>query len=303
MARELRGILSAMCTPFGPDGRIDEPALGELTEGTIRAGVHGLIPCGSTGEFAALTTEERKRVAEVVVEQARGRVPVVPHVGSTSSATAVELARHAQSVGADGVMAVNPYYEPLAPEEVFGYFQSLSDAVDLPIMIYNLPSGTGTNLKPDLLARMGREIKNVKYVKDSSGDLSQVSELLYLHGSEITTFNGWDTITFSGLAIGTKGAVWGAANLMPAQCAELYNLVEAGRLPEARTLWERMWPVMHFLVTEGYVASVKAGAELIGFRVGSPRPPVRPLPAAKVEALKRRLNEAGALREATRVRG
>jgi 4-hydroxy-tetrahydrodipicolinate synthase len=304
MPRVLRGILSAMCTPFTSDGRqVDEGALRDLVDGTIAAGVHGLIPCGSTGEFATLTTEERKRVAEVVVDQARGRVPVAPHVGSTSTAVAVELARHAEQVGADAVMAVNPFYEPLSLDEVFGYFQDISDAVSIPIVVYNLPGATGMNLKPEFLARLAREITHVDYVKDSSGDLSQVSELLYRYGREVTVFNGWDTITFSGLALGSTGSVWGAVNVMPKHCADLFNLLQAGEAGEAQRLWERMWPVMQFLVTEGYVASVKAGAALIGFRVGPPRPPIRPLPAAKVDALKRLLVAAGVLREVSPARG
>ena len=144
MARDLRGVLSAMCTPFTADGgHVDEAALRDLSEGTIKAGVHGLIPCGSTGEFATLSPEERKRVTEVVLDQARGRVPVAPHVGSTSTAVAVDLARHAERAGADAVMAVNPYYEPLSPDELHGYFRDISDAVNIPIMIYNLPGGTG----------------------------------------------------------------------------------------------------------------------------------------------------------------
>lgn len=303
MARELRGILSAMCTPFTADGsRVDEDGLRDLVEGTIKAGVHGLIPCGSTGEFVALTTEERKRVTEIVAEQARGRVSVAPHVGSTSTAVAVDLARHAERAGADGVMAVNPYYEPMSLDEVYGYFKSLSDAVTIPIMVYNLPVATGMNLRPEFLARMAREIKNVKYVKDSSGDLSQVSELLYRYRQDVTVFNGWDTITFSGLALGSKGSVWGAANVMPGQCAELFNLIEAGRLADARALWERMWPVMQFLVTEGYVASVKAGATLIGFRVGGPRPPIRALSPQKTGELKSLLIKAGALKEVSPAR-
>ncbi|HEX9246224.1 MAG TPA: 4-hydroxy-tetrahydrodipicolinate synthase [bacterium] len=304
MARELRGILSAMCTPFTTDGgKIDEEALRDLVEGTVKAGVHGLVPCGSTGEFPALTTEERKRVTEIVTEQARGRVPVAPHVGSTSTAVAVELAKHAERVGADGVMAVNPFYEPMSLDEVYGYFKNLSDAVTIPIMIYNLPVATGMNLRPDFLARMAREIKNVKYVKDSSGDLSQVSELLYRYRQDVTVFNGWDTITFSGLALGSKGSVWGAVNVMPAECADLFNLIDSGHLGEARALWERMWPVMQFLVTEGYVASVKAGATLIGFRVGSPRPPIRALSPQKTGELKSLLIKAGALKEVTPLRG
>src|SRR6516162_2824143 len=297
MARDLRGVLSAMCTPFTADGdHVDEAALRDLSEGTIKAGVHGLIPCGSTGEFVTLSTEERKRVTEVVVDQARGRVPVVPHVGSTSTAVAVDLARHAERAGADAVMAVNPYYEPLSPDELHGYFKDISDAVNIPIMVYNLPGGTGQNLRPDFLARLAREIKNVKYVKDSSGDLSQVSELLYKFGKDITVFNGWDTITFSGLALGSKGSVWGAVNVMPKQCADLFNLIAADNIGEARSLWDTMWPVMQFLVTEGYVASVKAGANLIGFRVGRPRPPIRPLSAEKTKELGDLLVHAGALK-------
>ena len=234
MVRELRGILSAMCTPFTPDGsRIDEEALRDLVDGTIEAGVHGLVPCGSTGEFAALTTDERRRATAIVLEQARRRVPVVPHVGSTSTAVAVELAAHAERLGADGVMAVNPFYEPMSLDEVYGYFKTISDAVSIPIVVYNLPVATGMNLRPDFLARMAREIKNVRYVKDSTGDLSQVSELLYRYGQEVTVFNGWDTITFSGLALGSKGSVWGAVNVMPKQCADLFNLIESERLVDA----------------------------------------------------------------------
>ena len=304
MARELRGILSAMCTPFTTDGgKLDEEALRDLVEGTVKAGVHGLIPCGSTGEFAALSTDERKRATAIVLEQARGRVPVAPHVGSTSTAVAVDLATHAERVGADAVMAVNPFYEPMSLDEVYGYFKTLSDAINIPLMVYNLPAATGMNLRPDFLARMAREIKNVRYVKDSSGDLSQVSELLYKYGQDVTVFNGWDTITFSGLALGSKGSVWGAVNVMPKQCADLFNLIESERLVDARALWERMWPAMQFLVTEGYVASVKAGANLIGFRVGKPRPPIRPLSAQKTDELKGLLITAGAIKEVTSLRG
>jgi dihydrodipicolinate synthase/N-acetylneuraminate lyase len=142
---------------------------------------------------------------------------------------------------------------------------------------------------------LGRGIKNVKYAKDSSGDLSQVSELLYKYGSELTIFNGWDTITYSGLALGTKGSVWGAANVMPKQCAELFNLIDAGEMAEARLLWAKMWPVNQFLVTEGYTASVKGGANLIGFHVGDPRLPFRPLSPEKKAELRQLLVNAGAL--------
>lgn len=296
MPRELRGILSALATPFTADGaEINEDGLRELVDGSIEAGIHGLIPCGSTGEFFVLTRDERKRVAEIVMDQTRGRVPVVPHTGSCSTAEAIELSRHAENIGADGVMVVQPYYEAPSLDEIVGYYKDISDAISIPIMVYNNPAGTGVNPGAEFMGRIAREVPNVKYIKDSSGDLSQVSELLFKYGNEVTILNGWDTITYSGLALGTKGSVWGAANVMPRQCARLFNLVDAGELLEARALWDKMWPVNQFLVTEGYAASVKAGANLIGFHVGDPRPPYRPLSPAKKEELRQLLVNAGAI--------
>ncbi len=298
MARQLRGILSALSTPFTSDFKgIDEAGLRELVDGSIEAGIHGLIPCGSTGEFFVMTVAERKRVAEIVMDQAKGRVPVVPHTGSCSTAEAIELSKHAESIGAEGVMVVQPYYESPNADEIVGYYKDISDAVNIPIMVYNNPAGTGVNPGASLIIRIAREVPNVKYVKDSNGDLSQVSEILYTIGKEVTVLNGWDTITYSGLALGTKGSVWGAANVMPKQCADLFNLIDAGKLVEARELWDKMWPVNQFLVTEGYAASVKAGANLIGFHVGDPRPPYRPLSEEKKEELRHLLVSAGAIKK------
>jgi 4-hydroxy-tetrahydrodipicolinate synthase len=298
MARQLRGILSALSTPFTPGGaEIDEAGLRELVDGSITAGIHGLIPCGSTGEFFVLSRDERKRVAEIVMDEAKGRVPVVPHTGSCSTAEAIDLSRHAESIGADAVMVVQPYYEAPNLDEIVGYYKDISDAANIPIMVYNNPAGTGVNPGADFMGRIAREVPNVKYIKDSSGDLSQVSELLYKYGKEVTILNGWDTITFSGLALGMKGSVWGAANVMPKQAADLFNMVDAGEILEARTLWDKMWPVNQFLVTEGYAASVKAGANLIGFHVGDPRLPYRPLAPNKVEELRQLLINVGAIQK------
>jgi len=297
MVKQLRGILSALSTPFDANGHVNERALADLIEAELAAGIHGLIPNGSTGEFPALTTEERKRVAEITVETARGRVPVAVQTGHTSTAVAIELSEHAARIGADALMVVQPYYEPMSLDEVQGYFQEISDAADLPIMVYNIPSCTGMNLSVDFLAKLAREVKNVKYIKDSSGDLNQIQDLLTQYGDIVTSFNGWDTITFSGLALGSTGSVWGAANCMPRQCADLFNLCEARRWDEAKELWDKMFPVQKFLVTEGYVASVKAGANMLGFNVGDPRKPFRPLSDAKKQELLGLLAAAGALRE------
>lgn len=297
MARPLRGILSALSTPFTEDlTRIDEPALRELVDGTLEAGIHGLIPCGGTGEFGVLTIEERKQVAEIVMDQAAGRVPVVPHTGHTSTAAAIELSKHAESIGADAVMVMFPYGEPVSQEEVYTFYRDIADAIHIPIMVYNIPSVTGQNLSPAFMARMAREIDDVQYVKDSSGDLSQVQELIYEYGDVITAFNGWDTLTFAGLALGSKGSVWGAPNVCPRECAQLFDLIDAGKLNEARALWDRIWPVMQFLCSNSYNAAVKAGANLYGFRVGNPRRPTLPLSREKTEELRRLMVAAGILR-------
>lgn len=297
MPRELRGILSAVSTPFTDDlSKIEESALRELVDGTIEAGIHGLIPCGGTGEFVVLSTEERKQVAEIVMDQAKGRVPVVPHTGHTSTAVVVDLSKHAESIGADAVMVMFPYGEPVSLEEVYQFYKDVSDAIHIPIMVYNIPSCTGLNLPPDFIAKMAREIENVKYVKDSSGDLTQISTLLYEYGDVITAFNGWDTLTFSGLALGSKGSVWGAPNVCPKECAQLFDLIDAGKLNEAKALWDRLWPVMNFLCSNSYNAAVKAGANLYGFRAGKPRRPTLPISAEKTEELRQLMIAAGILR-------
>jgi 4-hydroxy-tetrahydrodipicolinate synthase len=296
MSRELRGILSAIVTPFTADGsKVDQAGLRNLVEANIQGGVHGIIPCGSTGEFPSLSTEERKRVTEIVVDQARGRVPVVPQTGSDSTTLTIDLSRHAEKVGAEAVMVLPPYSEPLGLDDVYGYYKDISNAISIPIMVYNYPYSTGVNLKPSFVARMAREIENVKYVKESSGDLAQVSELLYEYGDAITVFNGWGKILYPSLVLGCKGTAWGAVSPIPEQCANLFNLVQAGKFVEARDLWIRMWPVLRFFAAEGFNQSVKAAATLMGFQVGPPRPPLRPLSPEKTQELRGLLLKAGFL--------
>src|SRR5262249_31422112 len=156
MTAELHGVLTALATPFGSDGSIDTTLLRALVDRSIDAGVHGVVACGSTGEFAAMTTDERRLVVETGADHVSARGPVVPQTGATSTALAVELSRHAQDVGADVVMVVAPYYEPLTLAETLDYLRTVAAAVDLPVMLYNLPSATGVNLAPDTVAQLVR---------------------------------------------------------------------------------------------------------------------------------------------------
>ena len=302
MAIELRGVMSAMCTPFSADGgEVDEGALRDLVDGTIEAGVSGLVPGGSSGEFTSLGIEERRRVLEVVVEQAGKRVPVMAHAGSTSTRQAIDLARHAEGAGADMVLAVQPYYAPLSLDEVRRYFSEVAAASSLPLVAYNFPACTGLNLEPDYVASLAREIDTLAYVKDTTGDLAQVFQLLDEHSADVTVLNGWDSIALPALRLGDRAQILGSANVMPRRWVELFEAVEAGRVDDAAALWPPMLAVARFVIAEGFVASLKAGASLAGFTVGEPRAPFIPLTQAKKEELRGLMTEAGALAEAVSV--
>lgn len=274
----LGGVLSAVATPFTSDASaVDEPALRRLVEATLAGGVHGLVPCGSTGEFTALDGAERRRVAEVVIEQAAGRVPVLPHTGAMTTREAVALSRHAQAAGASGVMLVAPYYEPLALEEVRAYYEDVAAAIDIPIMVYNLPVATGLNLTPEWLADLSRDTGGkVRYVKDTSGDVAQAQRFARTLGGGFRTFVGWDTLLGPAFTVGVAGTVVGAANFIPRQIVEVWELIAAGEGTEAARAWARLVPIMEFLVSGGYNAAIKAGIELIGLAAGPTRAPVAP---------------------------
>jgi 4-hydroxy-tetrahydrodipicolinate synthase len=287
---ELHGLMSAMSTPMTEDGSaVDENILRELTERTINAGVHGLVPCGSTGEFAALTGDERRKVVEVVLDQTAGRVPVVPHVGAMSTNEAMTHAKHAEAAGASGLMVVAPYYEPLSLEETKKYFLDVAGAVGIPIMVYNLPAATGVDLEPADVAALARQADNIQYVKDTSGDFSQAAQLIHDYGDVIKTFVGWDTLYLAALVEGGAGSVNGAANFIAPQLVGIYNNVQAGKLIEAKATWDEIFPLMQFLVSGGYVAAVKAALRILGYPAGAARQPIGGLPAERRSELEQLL--------------
>lgn len=286
----LHGILCAMVTPMTADQEVDEAGTRRLVELLIEAGVHGLIPTGSTGEFPTLSLDERKRVTETVIQVARGRVPVIPHTAAMATRDVVELSRHAQHAGAQGLMIVPPYYEPLSEAEVRVHYAAIAAATDLPIMLYNIPSASGFNFRPEFVLALHAEMPAIRYVKDSTGDARVLQAMIGAFGDRISVFNGWDTLSLLGLVAGTAGCVWGAVNVMPRECVALYDLV-AGKhdLVGASELWARMMPANAFFEREGYVAAVKAGTMLAGRPAGPPRAPIQPLSPAKVEELRRLL--------------
>jgi 4-hydroxy-tetrahydrodipicolinate synthase len=289
---DLTGVLSAVVTPFTADSELDEPGLRELIERTIVAGVHGLVPCGSTGEFAAMSLDERRAVIEVVIDQARARVPVIAHVGAMTTRDAVQLARHAEASGAAAVMAVAPYYEPLTLAEIKHYYRAIADAVTVPVALYNLPAATGVNLTPDDVADLARSTENIRYIKDTTDNLSQAARLIHEYGDVVSTFVGWDTLFFASLVEGAPGSIVGSANFLTPQLRAIYDAVQADDIGTARAEWLRIYPVMQCLVSGGYVAAVRGALDILGHPVGPARAPVEDLdPArrAELESLLKRL--------------
>jgi 4-hydroxy-tetrahydrodipicolinate synthase len=286
MTNNLRGVLVALATPVTTESALDETALRALVDRTIEGGVHGVVACGSTGEFTALTTDERRRVVEVVVDQTAGRVPVVAQTGDTSAAKAIALTRHAQAAGVDVVMPVAPYYEALTLDETVHYLRRVADSVQIPVMVYNLPHATGVDLSPETIAGLAREVPNVRYVKNTSPDMAQAARLIHEYGDLVSTFVGWDTLILSALTSGSAGVLAGTANVIPAELVAVYDRVQEGDLDAARAAWARVYPLLDAALSTSYIAAVKTAMEAIGHSAGPVRDPLLPLSpadAARIE--------------------
>lgn len=291
---QLRGILAAVTTPFTSDGsEVDEAVLQRQVERLIDAGIHGLVPTGTTGEFTTLSPDEYRRVIEAYVQVTAGRVPVVAGIGSLSTAGAIDLARHAERVGADAVMLVPPFYDPLQFDALKSFLSDVASAISISIMYYNVPGATGIKLTTAEIAELG-DIDGVDYLKDTSGDAVALAELLAVRGDRIKAFNGWDTLTFFGVASGAEASVWGVAGIVPELAVQLWNTLAIDRdLGRARELWPPLWELSDFLESVNYVAGVKAALELTGNPVGPARLPIQPLPPAERERLAGILARAG----------
>jgi 4-hydroxy-tetrahydrodipicolinate synthase len=292
---KLSGVLSALITPFTPDGQVDTGTLREVVDRNIDGGVDGVVACGSTGEFTALTPDERRLVVETVVDQTAGRVPVVAQTGGQTAAEAMAHSRHAQDAGASVVMVVTPYYEALSMDETLRYLRRVAGSVDVPVMVYNLPAATGVNLDPDTVGRLAREVANIQYVKDTSADMSQVGKLVRHHGDVISTIVGWDALALAALSEGAAGVMCGTANAIASELVAVHRALSANDIVRARTEWERIYPLLDTIMSTNFVPAVKAAVNARGLKVGDPRDPLLPLEgeaAARIDALVAALSEA-----------
>jgi 4-hydroxy-tetrahydrodipicolinate synthase len=284
---EFHGVLPALSTPFSEDGgAVNAVALAGNVERLVAAGVGGLVPGGSTGEFTTLSNAERRQVTEVTIEAAGGRVPVVPGTGALSTRETVELSAHAERAGAAAVMVVPPFYDAPRWPELLAHYGAVADAISIPIVYYNLPGATGVELTAEQLRTLP-----ISALKDTGGDAVAATELIQTDGP--TLLNGYDTLTFAALAAGVEAVVWGAASILPEPCVELHRLlIDDIDLPAARELWARLWPLCRFLEAHSYPAAVKAGCELAGHTTGPVRAPLLALGEGETNELAALLEHA-----------
>jgi 4-hydroxy-tetrahydrodipicolinate synthase len=289
MSEPFDGVLPALITPFSDDGeRIDTGALAAIVDRLVAGGAGGLVPGGSTGEFTTLTPAERRELVEATVAAAAGRVPVVAGTGALSTHETVALSVHAERAGAAAVMVVPPFYDAPSWRELLAHYTAVADAIDIPIMYYNLPGATGVTLNAEQLRALP-----IACLKDTGGDAVAAMELVQTGGPVL--LNGWDTLTFSALAAGVRAVVWGAASIVPEACVELHRLlIDEPDLPAAREQWARLWPLCRFLEAHSYPAAVKAACRLAGDRTGPVRAPLLELQDAAVAELARLVQAATA---------
>jgi len=284
----IKGILPALITPFNQEGKVDLEKLRGVIRFHLEKGVNGFFVCGSAGEGPLMSISERKLVAETVVEEVSNRASIIIHVGTTNTAETIELSKHAEENGADAVGVVTPYYFTPDLEGLMEHYRLVAEAVNIPVLVYNIPSRTGFNMTPEIVTKL-YEFPNIKGVKDSSRNLIQIREIIETAPKKITVINGADNLIFAALMIGVDGQISGTANVVPELFVELYKACERGDYTKALKLQSDINAVIRAL-SGPPIAPLKAALELRGIKAGLPKRPLRPLRPDEVTRLKEKLS-------------
>ena len=288
------GVFPYLVSPIGASGEVDAGVLARLCDDLVKAGVHGLTPLGSTGEFAYLSWAQRRRVVEVVVEAARGRVPVVAGVAATTIADAVFQAREHERLGCAGILAILEAYFPVADDGVYAYFKAIAEAVSIPVVLYTNPNFQRSDLSLPVIERLSR-VPNIRYLKDASSNTGRLLSILNRVGGRLQVFAASAHIPACVMMIGGVGWMAGPACVAPRQSVELYDLCRRGDWAAAMERQRPLWNLNQAFAKYNLAACIKGGLELQGYAVGAPLPPQAPLPAEGVEEVRRALTAIGAL--------
>ncbi|MCP4578858.1 MAG: 4-hydroxy-tetrahydrodipicolinate synthase [Deltaproteobacteria bacterium] len=278
------GSIVAIVTPF-KNGQVDEDAYRKLIEFQIENGTSAIVPCGTTGESATLDVNEHARVIDIAVEAVNKRVPVIAGTGGNSTSEAIVLSRHAKEVGADATLQVTPYYNKPTQEGLFRHYEAILKAVPLPQILYNVPGRTSVNMLPETVARLA-EFPEIVAIKEASGNVGQMAEIVQLAGDKITLLSGDDNLTLPILAIGGKGVISVVANIVPGLSANLVKAWKNGKIEEARTLFYKLLPLCKAMFFETNPIPVKTAAALMGLIGDEMRLPLCPMSSANLEKLK-----------------
>ena len=287
---KLSGCGTALVTPFNDDSSIDEAALRKFVEFQISEGINFLVPCGTTGESPTLSDAEQRRVVEIVVEVTNRRVPVIAGAGGNNTAHVIKLARECERLGADGLLSVTPYYNKPTQEGLFQHFKAIAEATTLPIILYNVPPRTNVNLLPDTVARLA-EIPNIIGVKEASGDISQIAEIVNRVPASFRVLSGDDSMTLPLIAVGGVGLISVASNESPAGLTRLTAACLENRWDEARRLNRELFPLMKLNFIETSPAPVKAALAMMGKIKEVSRLPIVPVKPETRDKLRAALRE------------
>ena len=294
----LRGCATALVTPFTADGAVDEKRLHDLIEYQIAGGVRVLVPCGTTGESVTMSDEENRLVIRTTVELARGRAKVVAGTGSNSTAVTIARSQAARSLGVDGVLIVAPYYNKPTQEGLYAHFRAIAEAInDLPVVIYNVPGRTSSNISAETTLRLARDVENIVAVKEASGDLSQIMGILRGRPEGFRVISGDDALTLALIALGADGLISVASNEAPTLMSQLNDLALAGKWDEARALHYRLLPLMEGNFIESSPGPVKAAMAMMGLLEENLRLPLVPVQEKTRARLSEILDELGLLKE------
>lgn len=286
-----KGSIVAIVTPF-KGGKVDEEAYRELIEYQISNGTGAIVPCGTTGESATLSIEEHSRVIDIAVEAVNGRIPVIAGAGGNSTQEAIQLSKHAKEAGADATLQVTPYYNKPSQEGLYQHFKAIAEAVPLPQVLYNVPGRTSVNMLPETVARLA-ELEEVVAIKEASGNLGQMAEIINLAGDKITLLSGDDNVTLPVLALGGKGVISVIANIVPKDSADMIKAWEEGDVRKARELYYRLMPLSQAMFFETNPVPVKTSLALMGKISEEMRLPLAPMSRNNRESLTKVLKDYG----------
>ena len=293
-SQTLRGCGTALVTPFNADGSIDEGALRALVDWQIEQGIHFLVPCGSTGEAATMTLDEHKRVVQITIEQAKGRVPIVAGAASNDTAKAVALSKSMKELGATHLLHASPMYNKPPQRGIVAHFKAIADATDLPIVVYNVPGRTGSNIEAKTTIELAG-MKNIHAVKEASGNLGQISDIIRGRPKGFVVLSGDDELTLPIMALGGEGIISVVSNAIPGPMSKLCELMEKGDFAGARDLHMKLLPFMRAAFIESNPLPVKAAMAMLGKMKNVLRLPLVPMSESHNETVKSALRTAGAL--------